>query len=84
MRIETAAHPGEAVPVVDEKGQASFFLVPEARLSHLEAVAGEESEATLGRLRSLVAEGDAADDLEADRVHADLLKRAQQIDARSA
>lgn len=72
------------MPVLDDSGRASFFLVPEARLTHLESVAGEESDATLARLRKLIAEADASPDIEAEAVYAELLTRARKIDVRPA
>lgn len=66
LRNEVAAHPGEPVLVVDDASAAKYFLVSEARLMHLEAIAGEESKATLSKLQGLIAEADASPEIEAD------------------
>ena len=84
MRSEIAAHPGEPVPVVDDTNNAKFYIVTEARLTHLEAVAGEESEATTARLRELIAAGDASPDVPADEARERILNLAKEADARHA
>lgn len=78
-----AANPGEPVPVVDDTGKR-FYIVPEARLTQLEAAANDQSEAALARLRELIAEGDASPDVDGAVVHEELLARVRAIDSASA
>lgn len=84
MLSEIAAHPGEAIRVVDATGGQTFFLVSEDRLTHLEAVAAEQSTATLDRLRELISEGDASSEVDASVVYDELMRRANAIDSASA
>lgn len=81
LQLAIAAHPGEPFPVVDDAGQ-TFYIIPEARLTHLEALARDESQATLERLQALIAEGDASPDVSADEAEKRILRMAHDADAK--
>jgi hypothetical protein len=57
LRDEIAAHPGKAVPVVDDQANKVYFLVEEASLLHMQGLAAEQDEESQRRLKALIQEG---------------------------
>lgn len=81
---EIDAHPGEPIRVVDQSGDRTFYIVSEDRLTSLEAAAHQESEATMERLRAMIAEGDESPSVPAEVAEVQIMKMAQEADARHA
>lgn len=81
---EIDAHPGESIRVVDPTGMRTFYILSEDRMTSLEVAARQESEATLQRLRGLIAEGDAANDVPAEEAEQRIMQLAREADARHA
>jgi len=77
MRIELAAHPGEAVPIVDEQANKVYFLVEEASLHHMQGLTVEQDEASRQRLKALLQEGIDADHVSAEEGEARIRRVVQ-------
>lgn len=66
MRDALAAHPGQAVPIVDDESKRKYFLVEETSLLHLQGLAVQQNQASHQKLQALIQEGIRSDHVAAE------------------
>lgn len=77
MRRQVAAHPGQAVPVLDEQAHKTYYLIDEASLQRLQGLGRDEDGAIRERLRNLIKEGIQSEHVSAEEAEARIRKAIQ-------
>ena len=77
MRDEIAAHPGQAVPVVDDQVDKVYVLVEESSWLHLQGLAAEQDAESQRRLQALIQEGIDAEHIPAEEAEARIRRVVQ-------
>lgn len=79
QRDALLAAAGVPLRLIDEQNHAAFYLVEEASLLHLQAVADDKEEESLNRLRSLIQEGIDSPGVPASKAEMRLRALARQL-----